>query len=318
VLTYVPTVLRSTLIWASRRGGIGQLLEQQPLLSRAVRRFIAGETTDETVEAVRRLQARGLFTTVDHLGEAVRSVADARAAADECCAALRSLAAAGVDRNISVKLTQLGIEIAEELCLENLRAVAAKARQLGAFVRIDMEASRLTDAALRAFEAARSVYPGFGVVLQAYLHRTPDDLARLIATGTRIRLCKGAYDESPSVALRTKEEVDRRYRELMIRMLDRATYPAIATHDEALIDTACRYAAERAIPPDRFEFQMLYGVRRDLQTRLVELGYRVRVYVPYGPDWFAYFMRRLAERPANIVFVLSSLVRERRSHAIVH
>lgn len=305
-------MLRSTLIWASHRRGIGDLLEHQPILSRAVRRFVAGETAVQMVAAARELRTSGRLTTVDRLGESVRSAGEARAAADECCSALQALAAAGLDRNISLKLTQLGLEIDEGLCFDNLVKVGAEARRLGAFVRIDMEGSRYTETTLTLFERAQLVHPVFGVVLQAYLRRTPADLDRLIQTGTRIRLCKGAYDEPSSVALPTKSEVDRRYRELMLRLLDHATYPAIATHDEALIDAACRCAVERGIPTERFEFQMLYGIRRDLQARLVGQGYRVRVYIPYGPDWFAYFMRRLAERPANIAFVASSLLREGR------
>jgi proline dehydrogenase len=222
------------------------------------------------------------------------------------------IVAAGIERNISLKLTQLGITIDRATCVDNMRRILEPARAHDFFIRIDMENSPWTDVTLEVFETLwEQQYRNVGIVLQSALHRTERDLRRVNALGARVRLVKGAYKEPESVAYQHKAEVDAAYLRLMQQLLDEGTYPAIATHDPALIEATRRYARERSVASDRFEFQMLYGIRRDLQATLVADGYRMRLYVPFGREWFPYFMRRLGERPANVAFVLKSLIRER-------
>ena len=276
------------------------------------RRFIAGETVDEAVIIARELQAQGLLLTLDYLGESVTTMAAAEAATREYVRLMEVLVAAGVERNISLKLTQLGLTIDRATCVDNMRRILGPGRQHGFFVRIDMENSPWTDVTLDIFETLwQQEYRNVGVVVQSALYRSTQDVARLVALGARVRLVKGAYKEPPDVAYRQKADVDAAFERLMRTLLDSGTYPAIATHDPALIERTRAYARERGIPPERFEFQMLYGIRRDLQAALVADGYRMRVYVPFGREWFPYFMRRLGERPANVTFVLKSLARER-------
>lgn len=276
------------------------------------RRFVAGETMEEAMTAARALQARGLALTLDYLGESVRSPADAAAAVGEYLRLIEAIVDAGVERNISLKLTQLGIDIDHRLCADNLRRILEASERHDGFVRIDMENSPYTQPTLDVFESLwQRGHRGVGVALQACLHRTPDDVRRMNALGARVRLVKGAYKEPASVAHQDKAAVDTAFAELMRLLLDGGTYPAIATHDEALITAARTHALSRGYATSRFEFQMLYGIRRDLQAALVADGCRVRVYVPFGRQWFPYFMRRLGERPANVGFVLRSLVRER-------
>ncbi|HTU99291.1 MAG TPA: proline dehydrogenase family protein [Luteitalea sp.] len=276
------------------------------------RRFVAGETIDEAIAAAHDLEAQGLAHTLDLLGESVASDAEAGAATDAYRAMLPRIAAADIGRNISIKLTQLGLDLSTELAEANLRAILAPARDEGFFVRIDMENSPYVEATLALFERVwRDGLTNVGVVLQSALKRSEADLERVLALGARVRLVKGAYKEPAAVAWQSKGDVDAAYVRLLTRLLPAGTFPAIATHDPDMLAEARRVAREAGLDASRFEFQMLYGVRRDLQAALVTEGYGVRVYIPYGREWFPYFMRRLGERPANVGFVLKSLIRER-------
>ena len=307
--------LRSGLLWLSRRRSIGRLATRLPVTRSMVARFVAGETLAEALDALERLRAAGLRTTIDVLGEAVTTTADAATAADEYLAALDALAERGLDRNVSVKLSQMGLEMDPEACRTNLRRILERAAETEAFVRFDMEDHTTTDATLDLWRELRPINAGrgdSGVVIQAALRRSAADVDGLIAEAARIRLCKGAYVEPAAVAFPDKDDVDAAYWSLMERLLVDGAFPALATHDERLIGRAVAFTREHGIAPDRFEFQMLYGVRRDLQDRLVKAGFGVRVYVPFGTQWYPYFMRRLAERPANVAFVLRSILRERR------
>jgi proline dehydrogenase len=335
----VIAVLRRFLLALSRSRWLRDASLRHPVLRRASRRFIAGERLDEALEATRRLNAQGLFTTLDLLGEDVTTAAQAEASGEAYVRIVDAIrvppaepestpvAAEGAgpsagwsgeplaeanraDNNLSLKLTQLGLDADAALCGRLLRRILGRSAPM--FVRIDMESSAHTDATLRLFESLwaegrRNV----GVVIQAYLYRSPTDVARLNALGARVRLVKGAYDEPPAVAFPHKRDVDRAFAHLTDVLLRNGTYPAIATHDVRLIDHARRSARAAGIAPDRFEFQMLYGIRRDLQNTLRRDGYRVRVYVPFGEEWYPYFMRRLAERPANLGFVVRNVLRER-------
>ena len=261
------------------------------------RRFVAGETLAEAVEVVRGLNGRGLRATLDILGENIAEHAAVRAARDDYVRLLDEIARSGVDSNISIKLTMLGLDVDRGFCDENLRAVLEAGHERQNFVRIDMEGSRYTAATLEIFHR---VFPEFrrevGAVVQSYLYRSPDDVERLNEVGARVRLVKGAYKEPPSIAYQTRVGVNQSYDELVERLLSRGNYPAVATHDDERIRRTREFAEEQAIPKSAFEFQMLYGVRRGLQESLAGEGYPVRVYVPYGPDWVPYFYRRLRER----------------------
>ena len=276
------------------------------------RRFIAGETIEEAIAASRAIQARGFLLTLDYLGESVRTAGEAAAATREYVRLIDVIVAAGIERNISLKLTQLGVDVDRATCVDNLRRILDPAARHGFFVRIDMENSPYTAVTLEVFETMwQQEYRNLGVALQAALLRTEDDVRRMNALGARVRLVKGAYKEPASVAYQQKADVDAAFIKLMRLLLEGGTYPAIATHDEQILASTRAFAAERGIASDRFEFQMLYGIRRDLQTALIADGYRMRIYVPFGREWFPYFMRRLGERPANVAFVLRSLVSER-------
>ena len=275
------------------------------------RRFIAGETTAEAIVAARAVEAAGLSQTLDYLGESVRSTAQADQATREYLSVLPEVVTAGIGRNISLKLTQLGLDVDRVTALDNLRRILEPAGVHGFFVRIDMENSPYTGVTLDIFETLWGLgYRNLGVVLQSALHRTEADLERLIALGARIRLVKGAYKEPSAVAFQRKADVDAAYRRLMERLLASGAFPALATHDPTIIDDARACATRLHLSPDKFEFQMLYGIRRDLQRRLVADGYGVRLYIPFGREWFPYFMRRLGERPANVGFVMRSVVKE--------
>lgn len=276
------------------------------------RRFVAGETLDEAIAAARQLEGARLHVTLDLLGESVASIAEAADAARAYIAVLDQIAGSGIERNISLKLTQLGLTIDRATCVDNLRRILDAAAGREFFVRIDMEDSPYTAVTLDIFETMwQQGYRNAGVVLQSYLRRSEADAARMIALGARVRLVKGAYNEPKTVAYQAKTEVDAAYVRILQRLLAQGTYPAIATHDPAMIAAARAFAAERSIGPDRFEFQMLYGIRRDLQNTLTADGFRMRVYVPFGREWFPYFMRRLGERPANVGFVMRGMLRER-------
>ena len=275
------------------------------------RRFIAGETVDEAIRAARSLQARGFLLTLDYLGESVATMDEANAATQEYVRLIDVLVASGIERNISLKLTQLGVDIDRATCIDNMRRILEPAQRHGFFVRIDMENSPYTAITLEVFETLwEQQYRGIGIALQSSLRRTEQDVQRMNELGARVRLVKGAYKEPAEVAYQQKEEVDAAYVRLMRLLLDGGTYPAIATHDEAMLEATRSYATERGIASDRFEFQMLFGIRRDLQAALVSSGYRMRVYVPFGRQWFPYFMRRLGERPANVSFVVRGILKE--------
>lgn len=308
-------MLKGLLLELANRQSVYRLAMRHDLLRGIAWRFVAGETLQDAVRAVRTLGEQGCRATLDHLGESVRSAPEAQAAADEYVRALEALALEGLEPNVSLKLTQMGLDVDPGLCEANLRRILVAARSSTgagqAFVRIDMESSVYTDRTLALHErlwnaGCRDV----GVVLQTYLYRTPTDLERAIRLGARVRLCKGAYLEPPEMAYPEKARVDVSFARLSERLLEAGVYPALATHDERLIRHAQAHAERRRIPPPAFEFQMLFGVRRDLQRRLVQQGHNVRVYVPYGRQWYPYLTRRLAERPANLAFFLRTLAQE--------
>ena len=305
-------MMRTFLLWLSEQQGVFNFLRRNSLARKFASRFVAGETRGTATAAALELKNLGIMTTLDLLGESVNQPADATAARDEYLRMLDGLAASGAEINVSVKLTQMGFDIDEALCLDNMRRILAKARDLGGFVRLDMESSEYTQLTLDFFE--RHLLADFGkhtgVVIQSCLRRSTADVKRLIDIGARVRLCKGAYLEAPDVAFPDKAEVDTAYVQLMERLMEHGNYPAIATHDAAIIARARDFAARKKIDSARLEFQMLYGVRRDLQDSLCRAGYKVRVYVPFGNQWYPYLMRRLAERPANIAFILANLLRE--------
>jgi proline dehydrogenase len=305
-------MLRTGLLWLSEQPRIFSIIRGNGLARRLASRFVAGETVEAAVAALTQLNAAGIRASLDLLGESVASPAEARGARDTYLETLDRIRRVGADANVSVKLTQMGLAIDERLCVENLRAIIAQARDDGSFVRIDMEQSDYTERTLQLFR--EKFHPEFGnavgVVLQSYLRRTERDVEDMIALGARVRLCKGAYQEPPAVAFPDKRDVDANYVRCMEPLLERGTYPGIATHDTAIIAHAKDFARQRGVAPQRFEFQMLYGVRRDLQRRLRREGYNVRVYVPFGSHWYPYLMRRLAERPANVVFLLGNIVKE--------
>ena len=276
------------------------------------RRFVAGETVAAAIAVARELEAAGLTQTLDYLGENVATMSEADAATRTCIAVLNEIAASGIGRNVSLKLTQLGLNVDRATCVDNLRRILDPAAAHGFFVRIDMEDSRYTQLTFDIFETLwQQGYRNAGVVVQSALMRSVEDATRMNTLGARVRLVKGAYKEPRAVAYRSKAQVDAAFVEIMQILLGEGNYPAIATHDPAMIAATQAFASDRGITPDRYEFQMLYGIRRDLQTRLQSEGYRVRVYVPFGREWYPYFMRRLGERPANVGFVLRNLLRER-------
>ena len=276
------------------------------------RRFIAGETIEEAVRAARGLEAAGMLHTLDLLGESVGSMAEADGATRAYLDVLDRIVAAGIGRNVSLKLTQLGLTIDRATCVDNLRRILDAASAHDFFVRVDMENSPFTQVTLDVFETMwQQGYRNAGIVLQSALPRSLEDARRMNALGARVRIVKGAYKEPRAVAYQDKAEVDSAFVEIAKLLLSHGTYPAIATHDPAMIAAARAHAAQERIPSERFEFQMLYGIRRDLQAQLTGAGFRVRVYVPFGREWFPYFMRRLGERPANVGFVMRAVLAER-------
>ena len=298
-LAQVPTLQRLASKYGMAPGGFA-------------RRFIAGENIDEAIGAVKDLPAKGLNLTLDYLGESVSSAAAASAAAADYVAIIGKIVESGIERNVSLKLTQLGLDVDRATAVDNIRRILEPADANGFFVRIDMENSPYTDATLEIVDTLRRQgHTNVGTVIQSYLKRSADDIRRLNANSVRVRLVKGAYKEPKGIAYQKKSEVDAAYIELMRTLLDEGTYPAIATHDVHMIDAAKAYAKSKGYANDRFEFQMLYGIRRDLQTALVKEGYRVRVYVPFGQQWYPYFMRRLGERPANVGFVLKGIASDK-------
>jgi proline dehydrogenase len=305
-------LIRQGLLWLSEQGKVFDFVRSNTLARSFAARFVAGETIDEGVAAARALAPTGITTSLDLLGESVKARAEAEAARDEYLTMLDRLAAApGVEVNVSVKLTQMGLDLDPELCFANMSAILERAKTLGGFVRLDMESSEYTDRTLAMYERLHPQYGAHcGVVIQSMLRRSEADVERLLGLRARVRLCKGAYLEPPSVAFPDKQDVDQNYVRLMHRLMQHGNYPGLATHDVALIDEARRFAGAAGIASDRYEFQMLYGVRRDLQEQLVREGQRIRVYVPFGTQWYPYLMRRLAERPANIAFMAGNIVKE--------
>jgi len=282
-------------------------MEDSPAAERLARRFVAGGTAAEAFAEARRLNAEGIRVTLDRLGESVTSLAEAAEARDAYLKLMGALVDSGIQGNISLKLTQLGLDYSYDACRANMEELTAAAARMRTFVRIDMESSAYTDRTLALARGLHGEHRSVGVVIQACLRRSRRDVEQLCREGIRVRLCKGAYLEPPSVAFPHKREVDGNYMELMKLLLDGGEYPAIATHDEKMLTSAKEHVARRGISPDAFEFQMLYGIRRDLQRKLVADGYRLRLYVPYGHAWYPYYMRRLAERPANVWFLMRNL-----------
>ncbi len=305
-------MLRSSLLWLSERNGVFDFVKGNSVARKMASRFVAGETPDMAIEAVTEINSTNLTASLDLLGESVTNEQEAVSARVEIVDVLERIKETGVDANVSIKLTQMGLDLDLDSCAGNMRALLEVARKHDIFVRIDMESSQYTERTLTLFR--EQLYPEFGdlvgVVIQTCLYRAAQDVEDLINQGARVRLVKGAYAELASVAFPDKRDVDATYVTLTERLLSEGNYPAIATHDESLIDHARTYARERDIGPERFEFQMLYGVRRDLQQSLRQAGYNVRVYVPYGTQWYPYLMRRLAERPANIAFMIGNVLKE--------
>ena len=305
-------MLRKTLLYLSNQQRVFRFVRGNRLARGMARRFVAGETVDEAVAAVRALNAKGITVSLDLLGESVHNEAEARATAREYVQLLDRIDRDGLDANVSVKLTAMGMDVSDELCLASIHEVLRTARSHGNFVRLDMESSAYTDRTLDMFE--QHLYPLYpenvGIVLQSMLRRTQADVERAVRLHARVRLCKGAYREPPEIAFPEKSDVDDSYLRAMRRLMTAGHYPGLATHDERIVEEAQRFARAEGIGPERFEFQMLYGVRRDLQERLVRDGWRLRVYVPYGTQWYPYLMRRLAERPANLWFITGSILKE--------
>jgi proline dehydrogenase len=301
-------VTRSALIYLSRQEGLKDFAARFRPFQKLTTRFIAGETVDEAIAAIRELNAEGCSASFDHLNESVSSPDEAEAEVKEYLNILKRIDETGINSNVSIKLTQFGLELDPELAYRNARKVVEDAARRGNFVRVDMEASTVTQATIDVFKRLRAEFElnDVGIVLQSYLRRTYDDAQDMLELPARIRICKGAYKEPPEVAFPDKKDVDENYVRVMQLLLSSGTYHGIATHDPKMIDATIDYARRQGIGKNSFEFQMLYGVRRDLQRQLAKDGYNMRVYVPYGKHWYPYFMRRLAERPANIWFVLKN------------
>jgi proline dehydrogenase len=302
---------RSALLYLARQEKLKDFAARFSLFRNLTTRFIAGETIDEAIKAIREANTLGCTASFDHLNESVSSVAETEGEVNEYLSVLAKIDESGIKSNVSIKLTQFGLEIDPELAYRNARRVVEDAARRGNFVRIDMESSEVTQVTIDIFKRLRAEFGlnDVGIVLQSYLRRTFDDAQDLLKIPARIRICKGAYNEPPEVAFPDKKDVDENYIRVMKLLLSSGTYHGIATHDPNMINATIRYARDEGISKDAFEFQMLYGIRRDLQNKLAGDGYNLRVYVPYGKHWYPYFMRRLAERPANIWFVLKNLAR---------
>ena len=305
-------MLRQTLLYLSNQPQVFRFVRGNPLAKKFASRFVAGESLTEALAATKALNYKGITASLDLLGESVTNDREARAARDAYMEILSRIHDEKLNANVSVKLTAMGLDISEDLCVSIMQDVLTRAREVNSFVRLDMESSAYTDRTLRIFYDR--LYPTFksnvGIVLQSYLYRSKDDVQKANEARCRVRLCKGAYKEPPAVAYPEKSDVDVSYVACMKELLKDGNYPGIATHDPAIIEATRAFAREHSIPADRFEFQMLYGIRRDLQEQLVKDGYRMRVYVPFGTQWYPYLMRRLAERPANVAFITGSVMAE--------
>lgn len=302
-------MLKSTFLYLSKSERFKSFLTRFQSFNNVTHRFVAGEELQDAVEAIRQLNLKNISASFDHLGESITSEAETRNEVNEYVRVLDSIEENKLNSNVSVKLTQLGLDVGLDVCYANTRKIVEAALRYNNFVRIDMEDSTKTDGTLEVFRRLRREFDNVGIVVQAYLYRAEKDVEDLLKVGARIRLCKGAYKEPPSVAFASKDDVDANYVRLTRLLLTSGIYHGIATHDENMVTAAREFAEERNISRDRFEFQMLYGIRRDLQETLVKQSYRMRVYVPYGRYWYPYFMRRLAERPANVWFVLRNVIK---------
>jgi proline dehydrogenase len=304
-------VLRRSLLYLSQANWARRVVARFWLARRVARRFVAGETLDEAITLTRSLNEQGLLVTLDYLGESVDNAADTEDVIRTYLTLVDCIHQNGLQASLSLKLTHLGLDVSEDLCLENLRRVLSAAKQYNILITIDMESSAYTDRTLRIYRTMRDEH-GFdnvGTVIQSALRRSGDDMRQLMAEGARIRLCKGAYLEPPQIAYPEKIDVDRAFVQIMDEALQAPppAYLEIATHDEAMITAATEIARRCTVPPERYEFQMLYGIREARQTELADTGYKMRAYVPFGTAWYPYFMRRLAERPANLWFFVRSL-----------
>ncbi|UCF18780.1 MAG: proline dehydrogenase family protein [Gemmatimonadota bacterium] len=300
-------MLRGILLYLSEQKRLQNFILRRRLAQRVARRFVAGETLDEAIAVTRDLNSRGMDVTLDHLGESVEREDQAIMATDDYIAILDRVAEEGVRTGISIKLTQIGLAIDQGLCRDNLKRIAEAARRDDNFVRIDMEASEYVESTLTLFHELHQEYGNLGAVIQSYLRRSERDVRKLAASAASVRLCKGAYQEPEKIAFQKKSEVDENYVHLLRILINSGSPLAVATHDSRMIESAKQLMRDTSNRDAPVEFQMLYGVRRDLQALLVEKGYRMRVYVPYGTEWYPYFMRRMAERPANLLFVLRAL-----------
>ena len=304
-------MLRRSLLYLSQQAGLRRWMENSPVSRKLTSRFVAGRTLDDGIRVLEKLFAENILGTLDHLGENVKSLEDAVRSRNSYLAALSQIEHAALPATVSIKLTQFGLDFSERACHANVRALVERARAIGSRVEIDMESSAYTDRTLRLVVELHSDFRGHvRAVIQAYLHRSEADIRMLCARGIPVRLCKGAYHEPPSVAFALKSDVDANYVKLMKLLLEEGAEPAIAGHDANILREVVRYTKEQNIAPDRYEFQMLYGIRRDLQRQLIARGFRLRLYVPYGDAWYPYFMRRLAERPANVLFLAKNLLRK--------
>lgn len=307
----LAAALRALFLWLSNRRWMARIALGTPFLRRMPLRFVAGTSLDEAVAAVQRLNASGASATLDVLGESVEGRASADRAAAAYVETIERIAHDGLDANVSIKLTQMGLDLGVDACVEVLEPVVQAGDRAGIFIRIDMEGSAYTEQTLEVVRRLRAAGHDVGPVIQAYLHRSAADVDALARERVRVRVCKGAYAEPPEIAYQERVAIGDSFVTLSEELLRADAYPGIATHDPEMIDRVVIFAKEHGIAAERFEFQMLYGVRRDLQRQLLEKGYRLRVYVPFGTEWYAYFMRRLAERPANVLFVLRSVFGER-------
>lgn len=302
-------MFRHIFLFLSRQRTLRRWMETSDLAKRLTRRFIAGQGLEDVLSASRKIEGDGLLVTLDHLGENVTTIEEARASRDVMLKAQDEISRRGLRATVSIKLTQFGLDLGDEVCRANVEPLVAKAREMGSLVEIDMESSDYTDRTLAVVEQMHAEYGCVRSVLQAYLYRTEDDVRRLNSLGIRVRLCKGAYQEPPEVAFQKKDQVDANYLKMARLLLDEGTHPGMATHDEKMVEGILQHARAKGIGPERFEFQMLYGIRRDLQDKLAREGWKVRLYVPYGDAWYPYFMRRLAERPANVFFLARNILR---------
>jgi proline dehydrogenase len=304
-------VARSALLYLSRQEGLKDFATKFRPFKKLTTRFVAGEDIDQAVESIRAINATGATASFDHLNEGVTRAAETEGEVREYKQILTRIDEAGIKSNVSIKLTQFGLAIDPELCYRNARAVVEEAQRRGNFVRVDMEQSDVTQVTIDIFKRLRAEFDlnTVGIVLQSYLRRTASDVQDILKIPARIRLCKGAYNEPPEVAFPDKKDVDANYVAQMKILLSSGVYHGIATHDERMIAATIEHAEREGIPKSAFEFQMLYGIRRDLQVQLAREGYGMRVYVPYGKTWYPYFMRRLAERPANVWFIMKNMLK---------